>query len=613
MDAIKHKVLKGDPSPLGFSKTEEGMNFAIFTRQGTSVSLCLRSDKAYLEIPLDPRVNKTGFVWHICIAGLPADRFSYGYRICGPKGKGLLFNSKLILLDPYAEQLNTSLEWGKGMKEPLGLAEEIPPFNWENESFPLIPFQDLIIYEMHVRGLTIDPSSNVTHKGLYEGVIEKIPYLKELGVNAIELLPVFEFNECEIKTPLKNYWGYSTMNFFSPMNRFSNVNAITEFKKMVKELHRNGIEVILDVVFNHTGEGNAKGPTISMKGIDNNIYYMTDGSGHYRDYTGCGNTLNCNHPIVAKMILDCLRYWVSEMHVDGFRFDLASVLTRDTHGHPLTDPPLIHAISNDPELGSVKLIAEAWDAAGLYQVGSFPHYCRWAEWNGKYRDTVRRFIKGTDNEVGPFATAITGSSDLYEGQGRAPYHSINFVTAHDGFSLRDLVSYQEKHNLANGENNNDGTNDNESWNCGAEGGSTNPKIIALRERQMRNFILALMVSIGTPMLLMGDEYGQTRKGNNNTWCQDNELNWFLWNEIEKNKGFFNFYKRLIDFRKSNPVFKRTEFLKPEDIQWHGKAPFEPDWGEQVRFIAYTLGNFYIAFNAEHQPVQIQLPPKKWQR
>lgn len=398
------------------------------------------------------------------------------------------------------------------------------------------------------------------------------------------------------------------------MNRYTKSPdlACEEFKTLVKELHKNQIEVILDVVYNHTAD-----PNLSFGGLGASTYYILGPQSEYYNYSGCGNTFNCNHPVVSRLILDSLHYFVTEMHVDGFRFDLASILTRDPEGHPLENPPLIRQISEDPLLSRVKLIAEAWDAAGLYQVGSFPAYGKWAEWNGKYRDTVRRFLKGTDGAVGPFASAISGSQDLY-GNNRKPYHSINFVTAHDGFTLRDLVSYNTKHNLSNGENNQDGTSDNESWNCGAEGPTTNPKIIKLRLRQSKNFIVALMVSLGTPMILMGDEYGHSRRGNNNAWCHDGPLNAFQWNRLDQDKELFHFFHSLINFRKKTPLLRRTEFLKPAEIDWHGITPFHPNWNPSSRFVAYVLKpSLYIAFNATPERPLVQLPPpplkKKWYR
>lgn len=613
---------RGSPSPLGVSAQDDSINFALFSQHSPKAILSLFSPGSktpFFEVTLDPKVNRTGLIWHISIKNLP-DTFDYGLRM-----------DKAPLLDPYAKRMNTSHDFGDHFYDThpaLGRWQPTKPFDWQNEEPPDIAPEDLIIYEMHVRGFTIDSSSKVAHPGTFLGLIDKIPHLKKLGVNAVELLPVFEFNECEntLKEPksgkkLYNYWGYSTVNFFCPMNRYAKENALDEFKTLVRELHKNDIEVILDVVYNHTAEGNENGRTYSFRGIDNSVYYILSPDGHYMNFSGCGNTFNCNHPIVSMLILDSLRYFASEMHVDGFRFDLASILTRDMLGHPMSDPPLIRAISKDPVLANCKLIAEAWDAAGLYQVGSFPDYGRWAEWNGKYRDTVRRFIKGMEGQAGAFAEVLCGSQDLYGS--RSPQASINFVTAHDGFSLHDLVSYNQKHNEANGEDNRDGANDNESWNCGHEGPVNDPKITQLRERQMRNLHVALMVSLGIPMILMGDEYGHTRNGNNNTWSHDNELNWFLWNELEKNENFFRFFRLMIDFRKKEKILCRTAFLKKEEVDWHGLASFHPNWHSDSRFIAYKLKDFeshqslYIAFNASPSRLTVQLPDpppqRKWHR
>ncbi len=633
---------KGHCFPLGVSKQENGLNFSLFSEHAIQVSLCIflaDNHELIAEIPLHPKINRTGYIWHILIKNPPSEALEYGYRISGPTDDPKMqFNPKMILSDPYARALNTPLEWGKGISNPdqpipLGKVITETPFDWEEDSPPNIPTKNLIIYEMHVRSFTQHASSKVKSPGTFLGILEKIPYLKSLGINAIELMPIFEFNECEIDVQnpktheqLKNVWGYSTINFFAPMNRFAAnpgwTAALDEFRQLVKELHKNQIEVILDVVYNHTAEGGAKGPCFSFRGIDNSIYYMLSPKGDYLNFSGTGNTFNCNHPVVAQLIVDSLRYWVAEMHVDGFRFDLASILTRSENGTPLPNPFVIDAITNDPILANVKLIAEAWDAGGLYQVGSFPGQGEWCEWNGRYRDTVRKFIKGTDDTCGEFAWVMCGSQHLY-GHDRRPYHSINFVTAHDGYTLRDLVCYQEKHNEENGEENRDGANDNESWNCGAEGETEDPGITALRNRQMRNFHMALMLAMGTPMLLIGDEYGHTRKGNNNTWCQDNELNWFLWNELENNKGFERFYRLLIHFRHNHPLLKRSNFLNDNEIAWHGELPLKPNWGKENRFIAYTLKNprtkepLYIAFNAFFKPIRIQLPNppqgKKWYR
>lgn len=634
---------RGNPEPLGARCIESGkINFALFSEHASNVTLCLFSPDSkhpFAEIPLNPEVNKTGYVWHIQLTNLPCDRLEYGYKVAGPNDDPRnRFDPKRILSDPYARGLNTGHQWGyKELNEepfaPRGRVILDAPFDWQGTQPPRILMEDLIVYEMHVRSFTQHSSSKTKAPGTFLGIIEKIPYLKSLGVNAIELMPIFEFDECEntninpkTKQRLKNVWGYSTINFFTPMNRFSSsagwTAAMDDFRLLVREMHKNGIEVFLDVVYNHTAEGNQKGPYFSFRGVDNQVYYLLNPEGEYLDYTGTGNTFNSNHPVVEGFIIDSLRYWVEEMHIDGFRFDLASCLTRDEEGFPLLNPPVIRSMTHDPVLTCVKMIAEAWDAGGLYQVGSFPGEGRWFEWNGKYRDVVRKFIKGTNDQTGDFAKAMSGSEHLY-GQCRRPYHSINFITCHDGFSLRDLVSYQEKHNEENGEQNRDGNNDNESWNCGEEGPTSNPKILLLREKQMRNFHAALMLSLGTPMVLMGDEYGHTRRGNNNTYCQDNELNWFLWDELAKNEGFFRFHRLMIQFRKENSVLTRKEFLKDSDVQWHGQLPLNANWSSENRFLAWTLidnvksESLYIAFNANFEPAHIQLPPppkgKKWFR
>lgn len=629
----------GSPLPLGVYKREGGRNFAFFSKHGTSVRFFLfqpGNPNPLFEKTLDPKNNKTGDVWHIFIKGVP-EQAEYGFMIGGDHTpeKGLLYNSSILLTDPYAKTLNFPKDWGARRPTQLhgGVVDHIP-FDWQGDLPPLVSLKNLIIYEMHVRGFTKHPSSLVSHPGTYQGLIERIPHLKELGITAVELLPIFEFNECEYElyhpqthTRLYNYWGYSTVNFFSPMRRYASSAEwhaeINEFKLLVRELHKNGIEVILDVVYNHTAEQGYGGPSYSFRGIDNPVYYMLDDQGRYKNYTGCGNTLNCNHPVVGDVILDSLRYWVTEMHVDGFRFDLASILTRNSHGTPLADPFVIAAISEDPVLSHVKLIAEAWDAAGLYQVGHFPYSHRWSDWNGQYRDTVRDFIKGTEDRVESFAKAITGSQYLY-GKSGSPYQGVNFITAHDGFSLHDLVSYQHKHNEANGEDNRDGTDDNRSWNCGAEGQTQDAGILQLRAQQKRNFHLALMMSLGIPMILMGDEYGRTAYGNNNTWCQDNELNWFLWDQLLGEQDFFRFYKQVIKLRQKMTHFFPEAFYRDEDIDWHSaQTPYHPNWTSESRFIAFTLkgkenGNdIYIAFNAYHCSMEVQLPPpregKSWFR
>lgn len=617
----QYKVAPGVPGKFGPTIYEEGVNFAVVSSSAKKVSLCFfdpKSQEKVFEVPLDPQQNRTGRVWHIFIYQLPLDLL-YSYKVDE--------NEQQLLLDPFATEVVTTNVWGgnESHYRPLGaLVPVVDKFDWEGDKPLLIPIEKLVIYEMHVRGFTQHPSSNVKHPGTFLGVIEKIPYLLDLGVNAVELLPIHEFNECEYdkknpitKNRLYNYWGYSTLNFFSPMQRYASTNepgaARKEFKMMVKELHKNGIEVILDVVYNHTGEGNEKGPTISFKGLDISSYYMLNHDKHFLNYSGCGNTFNCNHPVTRELIRESLRYWVTEMHVDGFRFDLASILTRGTKGQPLIYPPLIEAISHDPILADVKLISESWDAAGLYQVGAFPAHFhpRWSEWNGRYRDVVRRFIKGSGASKGEFSTNISGSQDMYHMS--SPCSSINFITAHDGFTLHDLVTYMRKHNEENGENNRDGFDANDSWNCGAEGVTNNKTINALRIRQMKNFLLALMVSRGVPMLVMGDEYAHTKKGNNNTWCQDSDLNWFRWDLLEKNASFWRFSKGIIQFHNKHPVLHQNKFLGEADIQWHGLELLKPEWEKNNHFIAFTLKDsasgwdLYVAFNAGPQKVTVHLP------
>lgn len=616
---------KGSPEPLGLSIQGDRTRFAVYSSQATQVFLALFSLDNPVPLYQFP-LYRTGSIWHIELIDLP-EHLSYAYRCEGPEDetKGLLYNSTQWLADPYAKCFASPRTWNKRAKNNDFVRSpilSIPPFDWQGVQRPQIPKKDLVIYEMHVRGFTQHASSHVDAAGTFLGIISKIPYLKSLGINAIEWMPIFEFDEThsrnidpQTKTPLPNYWGYNPLHFFVPMARYSTnrllTSAIEECKTCIRELHRNGIEVFLDVVFNHTGEGKEKDYFIHFRGLDNSTYYLLDEKGEYRDDAGCGNTLNPNHPQVQRFILDCLRYWVKEMQVDGFRFDLASILTRDPQGAPLAHPPLLDSIAQDPLLKTVKLIAEPWDAGGLYQVGLFPTLGPWSEWNGKYRDTVRRFLKGTDGEAGAFAASLCGSEPTYASS-KTPLSSINFITAHDGFCLRDLVTYQQKHNYANAEMNRDGSDQNENWNCGIEGPTMDPKILALRERQMRNFLLALFISQGIPMLLMGDEYGHTRKGNNNPYVQDNEINWFLWDELKIHQAPFNFVSSLIAFRKKHAVFRKTHFLKDTEICWHGHIPFHPDWSSSSRFVAFTLkdvSSFYIAFNADYRPAQIQLPPQ----
>ncbi|RWR92463.1 Glycoside hydrolase [Cinnamomum micranthum f. kanehirae] len=635
------KVSPGQPFPLGASELENGVNFAIFSQHASLVILCLSlpgRGKAQgvgapmVEIMLDARINKTGDIWHIWIEDLPRSGVLYGYRIDGPRDwkHGHRFDSSVILLDPYAKLVKGRRFFGdvrNKMSKFLGTYDFTAlPFDWGvNYKPPNIPEKDLVIYEMNVRAFTADESSGLDPniRGSYLGVIAKIPHLLELGINAVELLPVFEFDEFEFqrhpnpRDHMINTWGYSTINFFAPMSRYASagggpVAASREFKHMVKALHSAGIEVILDVVYNHTNEADDVHPyATSFRGIDNNVYYMLDlnNKNQYLNFSGCGNTLNCNHPVVMELILDSLRHWVTEYHVDGFRFDLASVLCRGTDGSPLKAPPLIKAIAKDAVLSRCKIIAEPWDCGGLYLVGRFPNWDRWAEWNGQYRDDVRRFIKGDLGMKSNFATRVAGSSDLYQVFKRKPYHSVNFVIAHDGFTLYDLVSYNFKHNDANGEGGRDGSNDNFSWNCGCEGETDDSNIIALRSRQTKNFHLALMISQGTPMMLMGDEYAHTRKGNNNSYGHDTAINHFQWGQLQaRKKTHFRFFSEMIKFRLKHTTLRHENFLNKNDITWH-----ENNWqNSESKFLAFTLhganlGDIYLAFNAHDYFVKVAIP------
>ena len=592
---------------------------------------------------LDPQKNKTANVWHAHVEDLPLSGVLYGYRVDGPKGweKGHRFDGGKVLLDPYAKLVEGRRIFGDSKHK---LAEFLGTYDFTSEDFdwgegykpPSIPEKDLVVYEMSVRAFTQDKSSEVesSTRGSYLGVLDKIPHLVKLGVNAVELLPVFEYDEFEFqrrqnpRDHMINTWGYSTINFFAPMSRYASngggpIAASKEFKQLVRALHNAGIEVILDVVYNHSNEADDEFPYLtSFRGIDNLVYYIVDLENYVQlaDYGGCGNTFNCNHPVVMKLILDSLHHWVTEYHVDGFRFDLASILCRGIDGAPLSSPPIVKAIAQDPILNRCKLIAEPWDCGGLYLVGHFPNWDRWAEWNGKYRDDVRRFIKGDAGMKSSYATRLSGSADLYHNYNRKPYHSINFVIAHDGFSLYDLVAYNSKHNEGNGEGGQDGSNDNFSWNCGFEGETHDQSVNALRARQMKNFQLALMVSQGTPMILMGDEYGHTRYGNNNSYGHDTGINHFQWMELEaKRDTQFRFFSKMIKFRKEHHLLGRESFLTDNDITWH-----EINWeNSESRFLAFTLhdntlqgGDLYIAFNAHSYSIQISLPPvhgKHWYR
>jgi glycogen operon protein len=603
---------RGVPLPLGATLRRSGVNFAVFSRHATACSLVLFKPGAqdpYVEFPLDGHSNRTGQVWHAFVEGLDV-WVQYGYRFdMQPNPAPLVYryHPANVLLDPYTRALSNGGEWGAykpGARPYRNSLLVENTFDWEDDQPLNIPLVDSIIYEAHVRSFTRHSSSGVEHPGTFAGLIEKIPYLKALGVTAIELLPVNEFEESDTDRvnpftgePLLNLWGYQPTVFFAPKTAYSSARddgqEIREFKQMVRAVHQAGIEVILDIVFNHTAEGDEKGPTWSFRGIDNPTYYILDpATGKYVNYSGCGNTVNCNNPVVRDFLVDCLRYWVMEMHVDGFRFDLASILGRGQDGSVLKNPPLLESLAYDPVLANTKLIAEAWDAAGLYQVGSFPSWGRWAEWNGIFRDDVRKFVKGDAGMTSALATRLLGSPDLYLTSAREPYHSINFATCHDGFTLADLVAYNEKHNLANGENNDDGSNANYSWNCGVEGPTNDATVNQLRLRQQKNFAAILLTSHGVPMILAGDEIGRTQQGNNNAYCQDNEISWLDWRLAEKNAGLLRFFQLMIAFRKRCALLRRSTFqLNGEGgfhISWHGTKRMKPDWSSESRSVAMQL-------------------------
>ena len=612
-----------------------GVNFTIHTHGATSCELLLfhrKAEEPYAVIPF-PESYRIGFCYSMIVFDLDIEEFEYAYRLDGPydEKKGLRFDKNKILLDPYARAVTGQSQWGHVNNAQHGYRARVVQsnFDWGDQRHHSIPMEDLIIYELHVRGFTMDESSGVKHHGTFEGLREKIPYLKELGVNAVELMPIFEFDEMRDvrlidENELIDFWGYNPVSFFAPNTSYCSSMEYNreglELKTLIKDLHDNGIEVILDVVFNHTAEGNEFGPCFSFKGFDNNIYYMLTPDGHYYNFSGCGNTLNCNHPVVRDMILECLRYWVIEYRVDGFRFDLASILGRNDDGTPLSQPPLLRSLAFDSILGNVKLIAEAWDAGGLYQVGSFPSWKRWAEWNGRYRDDMRRFLKGDDFLAQTAAARITGSPDLYDPAYRGGNASINFLTCHDGFTLYDLYSYNQKHNEANGWGNTDGADDNNSWNCGVEGETDDPAILALRKRLMKNACAVLLCSRGTPMFLSGDEFGSTKFGNNNSYCQDNITSWLDWRMLEKNKDLFEFFKFMIAFRKKHPVIHKqlpTSVCGMDPIHTHNLNAEETDIPRDARTFCVSFAGYdkekgkddliYVAVNTFWEDVTITLP------
>lgn len=624
----------------GATPLQNGVNFTIHTCGGTSCELLLfhrAQEEPFAVLPF-PEAYKIGDVYSMIVYGLNIDEFEYAYRVDGPycPEKGLLFDKNKILLDPYAKAVAGQRTWGIRWDHTYHARVVKDRFDWGDMPQSKKELCDLIIYELHVRDFTHHPSSGVQHRGTFSGLMEKIPYLKELGINAVELMPIFEFDETMNSRTIDDKqllecWGYNTVGFFAPNSSYAAANEHnlegTELKTLIKALHDNGIEVILDVVFNHTAEGNEKGNTFSFKGFDNNIYYMLTPDGNYYNFSGCGNTLNCNHPVVQQLILECLRYWTINYRVDGFRFDLASILGRNEDGSPMNNPPLLRTLADDSILSNVKLIAEAWDAGGLYQVGSFPASGRWAEWNGRYRDSLRSYLKGDSWNAWDAAWSISGSGDLYGGyydnthSNYAGYNScVNFLTCHDGFTLYDLYAYNDKHNEANGWNNTDGANDNRSWNCGAEGETEDPEVLSLRRRMIRNACAVLMCSRGTPMFLAGDEFGNTKFGNNNSYCQDNITSWLDWRMLEKNKDLFEFFKFMIAFRKKHPVIHKqlpTSVCGMDPIHTHNLNAEETDIPRDARTFCVSFAGYdkekgkddliYVAVNTFWEDVTITLP------
>jgi isoamylase len=657
----------GSAHPLGATPDAEGVNFSVFADRATSIELLLFDDhddpEPILTIELDPNTNKTFHFWHVYVRGLRPG-MHYAYRVDGPNdvyGNGDHYNRNKVLLDPYARG-NTDALWNRGdacgpddnvAASMRSVIIDTSDYDWEGDRPINRPMSESVIYEMHVGGFTKSPTSDCKHPGTFLGVTERIPYLKQLGITAVELLPVFDFDQKGSEhispvdgKPLRNYWGYDPFSFFAPENSYCVQPEVgehlNEFRTMVKALHKAGIGVILDVVYNHTTEGDQRGPTINFRGFANSSYYMLSSQDkqYYMNYSGCGNTFNGNHPITEKLILDSLEFWVREMHVDGFRFDEAVILCRDQNGNPMLYPPVIWQIELSEQLADTKVIAEAWDAAGLYEVGYFPGY-RWGEWNGRFRDAIRSFVKGDQGYkdgktiVARVADVVSGSSDIFESNGELPINSVNFITAHDGFTLNDLVSYNGKHNEANGEGNGDGIDENLSWNCGEEGATDNADVEALRNQQVKNFAAILMLSQGVPMFVAGDEVRRTQQGNNNAYCQDNEINWFDWTLVEKQSDIFHFFSQMIALRRSHPILHRSRFFTGQenrrglpDITWHGCRLYSPGWNDPTsRVLAFTMGGFgaegsaedvdlHVIFNMDWQDLDFDLPPvtgRQWYR
>jgi glycogen operon protein len=629
----------GVSAPLGASILSGGVNFSVFSRDATSIDLLLFDDHERgpdRVITLDPRVNRTYHYWHVFVEGVKAGQV-YAYRAHGPfrPERGLRFDPQKVLLDPYGRGVAVPRSYDRNAARRAGdtaatamksVVADLRQYDWEGDRPLRRPLVETVIYELHVAGFTKHESSGVVpaRRGTYAGLIDKIPYLQDLGITAIELLPVFQFDPQDAPAGRVNYWGYQPVSFFAPHSAYGSgrrpLEVLDEFRDMVKALHRAGIEVILDVVFNHTSEGGHDGPTLSFRGLANDHYYILGGDrSRYEDYTGCGNTLNANQPIVRRLIVDSLRYWVNEMHVDGFRFDLASILTRDEVGRPLPNPPILWDIESDPALAGTKLIAEAWDAAGLYQVGSFVGDT-WQEWNGRFRDDARRFLRGDNGSVRNIVSRFLGSPDIFGHEEREPEQSVNFVTCHDGFTLNDLVSYNRKHNEDNGEDNRDGADDNASWNCGVEGPTHDAVVEELRSRQIKNFFTLVLLAAGTPMLLMGDEVRRTQRGNNNAYCQDSELSWFDWTLLDKHAGLHRFVKSLIALRQRRDIvlgehrLSLNELLSRARIDWDGVDLGQPDWSDSSHSLAFTLRTvdssfeLHIMCNAYWEPLAFTLPP-----
>lgn len=631
------KIRPGFFRMYGACVASNGVSFTINSHGATRCTLLLfkpQAPKPYARIPF-PDSYRIGDTYSMLVFDIKPDEFEYAFSFDGPyePAKGLLFNGENVLLDPYSRAVTGQRKWGEkpeGGKDFEYRARVVKSsFDWGNIKQLEQPFEDLVIYEIHVRGYTKDKSSGVSAPGTFAGLKDKIPYLKDLGINAVELMPIFEFDEMESArvvdgVQLYNYWGYNTVSFFAPNTSYAfneeHNHEGDELKSLIKALKENGIEVILDVVFNHTAEGNEMGPCFSFKGIDNNVYYMLTPDAHYYNFSGCGNVMNCNHPVVRSFIIDCLRHWAIEYRVDGFRFDLASILGRDQNGAPMANPPILESLAFDPVLGKMKLIAEAWDAGGLYQVGSFPSWNRWAEWNGRYRDDMRSFLKGDDGMAGNAITRITGSRDLYSPESRGHKASVNFLTCHDGFTLYDLYSYNEKHNEKNGWNNTDGDNNGHSWNCGAEGETDDPNVNGLRRRLIKNAFAALLCSRGPAMFFAGDEFCNTQFGNNNAYCQDNIISWLDWSRLEEFKEIHDFVRHMIQFRKEHPILRKM--TKPSSCQFpeisvHNGTPFNAstDYKTKLIGIMYAGRNeedteddiVFYCMNAYWEPLVMQLP------